>query len=89
LFLMEKYNDAELVNIGTGSDVTIKDLALLIMKITGYKGEIKFDHTKPDGTPRKLMDVEKIHSFGWKHKISLEEGITMVYKDVQKMEFAR
>ncbi len=88
LFLMEKYDDAELINIGTGSDVTIKDLALLIMKITGYKGEIKFDHTKPDGTPRKLMDVEKIHSLGWKHKISLEEGITMVYKDVQKMEFA-
>jgi len=87
LFLMEKYNDAELVNIGTGSDITIKDLAHLVMKIVGYKGEIKFDSSKPDGTPRKLMDVSKIHGLGWKHKISLEEGINSVYKEVEKMAF--
>jgi GDP-L-fucose synthase len=89
LFLMEKYNEAELVNIGTGTDLSIKDLAMLIMKVAEYKGEIKFNASKPDGTPRKLMDVSKIHALGWKHKISLEEGITKVYKDVEKMEFAQ
>jgi len=88
LFLMEKYNEAELVNIGTGSDISIKDLAMLIMKVSGYKGEIRFNKSKPDGTPRKLMDVSKIHALGWKHKISLEEGIARVYKDVEQMEFA-
>jgi GDP-L-fucose synthase len=89
LFLMEKYNEAELVNIGTGTDLSIKDLAMLIMKVMGYKGEIKFNASKPDGTPRKLMDVSKIHALGWRHKISLEEGISKVYQDVEKMEFAR
>jgi GDP-L-fucose synthase len=88
LFLMENYSEAELVNIGTGTDITIKDLALLIMKITGYKGQLKFDNTKPDGTPRKLLDVSKIHTLGWHHKIELEEGITKVYNEVQEMEFA-
>jgi len=88
LFLMEHYNEPELINIGTGTDISIKDLALLIMKIAGYKGEIKFDSTKPDGTPRKLMDVNKLIALGWKPKISLEEGIKMVYKDVQQMNFA-
>jgi len=88
LFLMEKYNDAELVNIGTGSDVSIKELATLIMNVAGYKGELKFNATKPDGTPRKLLDVSKIHALGWKHRISLEEGIKMVYSEVEQMEFA-
>lgn len=88
LFLMEKYNDAELVNIGTGSDVSIKDLAMLIMKVAGYKGELRFNSSKPDGTPRKLLDVSKIHALGWKHRISLEEGIKMVYSEVEQMEFA-
>ena len=87
LFLMEKYNEAELVNIGTGTDVSIKDLALLIMQVANYKGEIKFDSTKPDGTPRKLLDVSKLLALGWKPKISLEEGIKMVYKDVEQMNF--
>lgn len=87
LFLMEHYNEAELVNIGTGTDLSIKELALLIMQIAGYKGEIKFDSTKPDGTPRKLMDVTKLLALGWKPKISLEEGIKMVYKDVEQMHF--
>ena len=88
LFLMEKYNEAELVNIGTGSDISIKDLAMLVMKIAEYKGELKFDSSKPDGTPRKLLDVSKLHNLGWKHKISLEEGIKMVYKEVEQMSFA-
>jgi len=87
-FLMQNYNEAELVNIGTGTDITIKDLALLIKKISGYEGKLEFDATKPDGTPRKLMDVTKLHNLGWKHKISLEEGIKMVYRDVEQMVFA-
>jgi GDP-L-fucose synthase len=88
LFLMESYNEAELVNIGTGTDISIKDLAMLIKKISGYEGKLEFDASKPDGTPRKLMDVTKLHNLGWKHKISLEEGIKMVYKDVEQMSFA-
>jgi len=88
LFLIEKYSDAELVNIGTGSDVSIKELAMLIMKVAGYKGELRFNATKPDGTPRKLLDVSKLHALGWKHRISLEEGIKMVYREVEQMEFA-
>lgn len=87
LFLMEQYNEPELINIGTGTDISIKDLVLLIMKIAGYTGEIKFDSAKPDGTPRKLMDVTKLMALGWKPKITLEEGIAMVYKDVEKMKF--
>lgn len=80
-YLMENYDEEGLVNIGTGEDITIKDLALLIKKITGYEGDILFDTTKPDGTPRKLMDVSKLHSKGWKHKIELEEGIKLAYQD--------
>ncbi len=88
LFLMEHYNERELVNIGTGTDLPIKDLALLIMQVAKYKGEIKFDSTKPDGTPRKLMDVTKLMTLGWKPKISLEEGIRMVYSEVEQMKFS-
>lgn len=75
LFLMEKYDDSEHVNIGVGKDLTIKELAELIKKIVGYEGEIEFDTSKPDGTPRKLLDVSKIMALGWEPKISLEEGI--------------
>jgi GDP-L-fucose synthase len=88
MFLMENYNDIELVNVGTGTDITIKDLALLIKNVVGYTGKLEFDASKPDGTPRKLMDVSKLHNLGWKHKISLEQGIKMVYKDVEQMVFA-
>lgn len=84
VFLMQNYNEPGLVNVGCGEDITIKDLALLIKKIVGFEGELKFDAGKPDGTLRKLMDVSKLHSFGWKHKISLEEGIRSVYEDVMK-----
>jgi GDP-L-fucose synthase len=87
LFLMENYSEPELINIGTGTDISIKDLAMLIMRIADYKGEIKFDSSKPDGTPRKLLDVSKLNTLGWKPKISLEEGIKMVYKDVGQMSF--
>ncbi len=82
-YLMQNYNEHGLVNIGVGEDISIKNLALLVKKIVGYEGELKFDTTKPDGTPRKLMDVSKLHSFGWKHKIDLEEGIRSVYAEVE------
>ena len=81
LFLMDHYDGRELVNIGTGEDITIKNLALLIKKVTAYEGEIVFDTSKPDGTPRKLMDVSKLHSLGYKHSTNLEEGIALAYAD--------
>ncbi|ACU58589.1 GDP-L-fucose synthase [Chitinophaga pinensis] len=83
-YLMQHYNEEGLVNIGVGEDISIKDLALLIKKITGYEGGLSFDTTKPDGTPRKLMDVSKLHNLGWKAKIGLEEGITAIYADVRE-----
>lgn len=82
-YLMQNYNEPGLVNIGVGHDISIKDLALLIKKIVGYNGELKFDASKPDGTPRKLMDVSKLHGFGWKHKIELEVGIASVYEEAK------
>jgi len=84
VFLMRNYNEHKHVNIGTGADISIKDLALLIQKTTGYTGELKHDLSKPDGTPRKLLDVNLLNNLGWKHKISLEEGIRLVYEDYIK-----
>lgn len=86
VFLMQTYNGSQHVNIGTGTDLSIKDLALLIKKIVGYNGHITHDYGKPDGTPRKLMDVSFLHSLGWKHTIDLEEGIKLVYEDFKKKE---
>jgi GDP-L-fucose synthase len=83
VFLMENYSEKTLVNIGTGEDVTIKDLALMVKDIVGFEGEIKFDTSKPDGTPRKLLDVSKLHKLGWKHKIELYDGIKAVYAEVK------
>lgn len=80
-FLMENYNDPSITNIGTGEDVTILELANVIKDIVGFEGSIKFDATKPDGTPRKLMDVSKLHALGYKHKITLPEGIRLAYED--------
>ncbi|PZR24704.1 MAG: GDP-fucose synthetase [Citrobacter freundii] len=80
-YLMQHYNEPGLVNIGVGEDISIKDLAELVKKITGFTGDIVWDTSKPDGTPRKLMDVTKLHSFGWKAKIGLEEGIRQVYEE--------
>lgn len=83
LFLMRTFNDKGLVNIGCGYDVSIKELAILIKDIVGYEGELYFDTSKPDGTPRKLMDVRKINQLGWVSKITLKDGIKMVYDDIK------
>ena len=83
LFLMQKYNDPGIINIGTGSDISIKDLALLIKNRINYKGEIKFDFSKPNGTPRKLLNVLKINNLGWKHSISLENGLQMLIENIE------
>ncbi|MFN8416773.1 MAG: GDP-L-fucose synthase [Cytophagaceae bacterium] len=80
-YLMQNYNEKELVNVGSGTDVSIKDLALLVKKTVGYEGELVFDTSKPDGTPRKLMDVSKLEGLGWKYSISLEDGVRQVYQD--------
>jgi len=79
-FLMQAYNDHSPINVGTGSDISIKDLAEVVRKVTGFKGRIVWDESKPDGTPRKLLDVSLIHSLGWRHRINLEEGIKTVYQ---------
>ena len=83
-FLMQGYDEPGLVNIGTGEDLEIKELALLIKQVVGYKGGIEHDMTKPDGTPRKLMDVSKLHGLGWKAAINLREGLGSVYEEYKK-----
>ncbi len=80
IFLMKKYNDRDLVNIGTGVDISIKKLAHSIKRVVGYEGKIVFDTTKPDGTPRKLLNIKKLHNLGWKHTIDLDTGIRKTYK---------
>lgn len=85
LHLMLHFNESGFVNAGTGEDISIGDLALLIKKITGFEGEIKNDLSQPDGTPQKLTDVSKIHSLGWKHKTPLEEGIRKIYSEVKDL----
>jgi GDP-L-fucose synthase len=86
-FLMQTYNEPGLVNIGTGKDLPIKDLALLVKKIVGYEGEIQHDPDKPDGTPRKLLDVRKLTAAGWTARISLEEGIRSVYENLSGQDW--
>ena len=83
LFLMQKYNEPGIINIGTGSDISIKELALLIKNRINYKGEIKFDFSKPNGTLRKLLNVSKINNIGWKHSISLENGLQMLIENIE------
>lgn len=83
LYLMENYAEPGLVNIGTGVDLSIKELAEMIARVVGFTGTIVWDSSKPDGTPRKLMDVGKLHRIGWHHTIELEEGIRMVYEEVK------
>lgn len=80
-FVMQHYDEEALINIGTGQDLSIMELAELVKSIVGFNGEITFDSSKPDGTPRKLMDVSKLHQLGWKHRISLKEGIELAYND--------
>lgn len=82
-FLMQRYESPEIINVGSGMDYTIKEIALLIKKITGYSGEIVFDDSKPDGTPRKLLNVDKISKLGWAPMIDLEEGLVSTYKDFE------
>ncbi len=86
-YLMETYNEKEIVNVGTGIDVSIFELAELIKEVIGYAGNIEKDISKPDGTPRKLLDVSKIHSLGWKHKIDLKQGISLVYNEVKDLQW--
>ncbi|MBK8847025.1 MAG: GDP-L-fucose synthase [Bacteroidetes bacterium] len=86
IFLMLHYNEVQHVNVGTGTDVTIKELVTRIQQVSGYSGEVIWDITKPDGTPRKLMDSTKIHSLGWKHKIDLQQGIEMVWEEYSRQQ---
>lgn len=86
-FLMQEYDGTDWLNIGVGEDVSIKELAELIKDIVGYEGELQFNTSKPDGTPRKLLDVSKLHSRGWKAKIGLREGVTKVYEEVKSLPF--
>lgn len=88
LFLMQNYDAEGLVNIGTGEDVTISELAQLICRIAGYGGRLRYNTDQPDGTPRKLMDVSKLHGLGWRHSISLPEGIRSVYQAQEWMQLA-
>lgn len=83
VFLMQNYSEPGFVNIGTGADISINELAMLIKEIVGYEGEIRRDLSRPDGTPRKLMDVSKLTAFGWKASISLKEGIEKVYQEYE------
>lgn len=88
VFLMETYESPEIVNIGTGEDVTIRALAETIQAIVGYEGELAWDTTKPDGTPRKLLDVSRVQGLGWHHAIGLEDGVRQVYGSVDKTRWA-
>ena len=88
-FLLQNYDEEMFVNIGTGEDLTIKALAEMIQEIVGYTGELKWNTDKPDGTPRKLMDVSRLHNLGWKHRIGLREGIAAVYAEFAESELAR
>jgi GDP-L-fucose synthase len=89
MFLMNNYDEELFVNIGTGEDLTIKELAVMIKDIVGYTGELRWNTDKPDGTPRKLMDVSRLHKLGWKHRIGLREGIAAVYAEFASSELAR
>ena len=80
VFLLENYRGEQHVNIGTGKEVTIKELAETVKKVVGYEGEIFWNTDMPDGTPRKLTDVTKLHSLGWHHKVDLEEGVELAYQ---------
>ncbi|CAN5548417.1 GDP-L-fucose synthase [soil metagenome] len=87
LFLMRNYDGEQHVNVGSGVDISIRELALMIKEMVGFEGALVFDDTKPDGTPRKLLDVSKIHDLGWKHKIVLQEGIAMVIDGLAERGF--
>lgn len=88
-FLMETYNEAGIINIGTGEDISILDLAKMVKQIVGFEGDILTDNTKPDGTPRKLMDVSKLSNLGWKASIGLEEGIKKVFEEIKDRNWSK
>lgn len=81
LYLMQHYHEKDFVNIGTGEDISIKSLAEMVQAVVGYQGEIHWDSSRPDGTPRKLMDVTRLHQLGWKHRIALPQGLALAYQD--------
>lgn len=89
LFLMDRWDEPGFINVGTGSEVSIVDLSKLIARIVEFKGAIEFDTTKPDGTPRKLMDVGKIHAMGWKHKVNLEAGLRQLLQEASSIPESR
>ena len=80
---MYEYESPEIINIGLGADHTIAEIALLIKDVTGFNGKLVFDHSKPDGTPRKMLNVDKINALGWHHSIKLEDGISHTYADFE------
>lgn len=86
VYLMDSYNDSDIVNIGTGEEVSIRELAETVKEVVGFTGDLTFDSTKPDGTPRKLLDCSKLHSLGWKHQTRLADGIDEAYKDFLQKE---
>ena len=86
IFLMNTYDGEQFVNVGTGEDVTIKQLAELVQDVVGFTGELRWNTDKPDGTPRKLMDVSKLHGMGWKHRIELRQGLEHTYQDFLQNE---
>lgn len=89
LWLMQNYSDKEFLNVGTGTDISIKELASLIQEVVGYTGKLVFDTSKPDGMPKKLLDVSKLHDRGWKHSVSFEDGLQKTYQwFLQESEFA-
>jgi GDP-L-fucose synthase len=83
-FLLNNHDGNKIVNIGTGQDITIGELTDLIAEVVGCTGEIRWDATKPDGIPRKLLDVSFLHSLGWKHKTSIKDGLRLTYQDFIK-----
>lgn len=83
-YLMQNYDEPGFLNVGTGNEISIKDLAFLVKETIGYSGEVLFDNSKPDGTPRKSMDMSKLHSKGWRHKVDLQQGIELAYQDFVK-----
>ena len=80
LFLLEKYDSSEIINVGCGEDISIRELAELICDVVGFSGDLVWDASKPDGTPRKLLDVSRLHGLGWHHTIALREGIAQTYE---------
>lgn len=88
VYLMHHYDGAETINVGTGEDLSIRELAETVKAVTNYEGDILFDSSKPDGTPRKLLDVSRLHSLGWKHSVDLQTGLHLAYSDFVKKQFS-